>query len=112
MSGAALLTALHASGAAGLSGIDGFLAGYRYAFLAAGGGLLAGAACCRSRFRAPGRSDREAMLAIRLVKTTMVASLALFALLVAYNNVVDYGSNYNVRAPYAQPWTRPFPTMR
>lgn len=36
----------------------------------------------------------EAMLAIRLVKTLMVASLALFALLTAYNNVVDYGSNY------------------
>jgi MFS family permease len=40
VSGAALLTALHAAGAAGLSGIDGFLAGYRYAFLMAGGGLL------------------------------------------------------------------------
>jgi len=34
------------------------------------------------------------MLAIRLVKTGMVASIALFALLTAYNNVVDYGSNY------------------
>jgi predicted small integral membrane protein len=34
------------------------------------------------------------MLAIRLVKTAMVASTALFALLVAYNNVADYGSNY------------------
>ncbi len=34
------------------------------------------------------------MFAIRLVKTTMVASLALFALLTAYNNVADYGSNY------------------
>jgi MFS family permease len=41
VSGASVLTALHASGAAGLSGLDGFLAGYRYAFLAAGGGLLA-----------------------------------------------------------------------
>ena len=40
VSGASVLTALHAAGAAGLSGIDGFLAGYRYAFLAAGGGLL------------------------------------------------------------------------
>ena len=40
VSGASLLTTLHAAGAAGLSGIDGFLAGYRYAFLAAGGGLL------------------------------------------------------------------------
>jgi predicted small integral membrane protein len=34
------------------------------------------------------------MFAIRLVKTAMVASVALFALLVAYNNVADYGSNY------------------
>jgi predicted small integral membrane protein len=34
------------------------------------------------------------MFAIRLVKTVMVASLALFALLTAYNNVADYGSNY------------------
>jgi Na+/melibiose symporter-like transporter len=41
VSGASVLTALHAAGAAGLSGIDGFLAGYRFAFLAAGGGLLA-----------------------------------------------------------------------
>jgi MFS family permease len=36
VSGATVLTALHAHGAA-----DGFLAGYRFAFLAAGGGLLA-----------------------------------------------------------------------
>ena len=34
------------------------------------------------------------MFSMRLVKTTMVASLALFALLTAYNNVADYGSNY------------------
>ena len=34
------------------------------------------------------------MLAVRLVKTSMVASTALFALLVAFNNMVDYGSNY------------------
>jgi MFS family permease len=40
VSGAALLTALQAAGAAGLSGIEGFLAGYRYAFLMVGGGLL------------------------------------------------------------------------
>ncbi len=39
--GAAVLTALHAHGVAGGSGIDGFLAGYRFAFIAAGGGLLA-----------------------------------------------------------------------
>jgi predicted small integral membrane protein len=30
----------------------------------------------------------------RLVKVAMVASCGLFALLVAYNNLVDYGSNY------------------
>jgi Na+/melibiose symporter-like transporter len=40
VSGASVLTTLHAVGAAGLPGIDGFLAGYQYAFLAAGGGLL------------------------------------------------------------------------
>jgi predicted small integral membrane protein len=34
------------------------------------------------------------MSATRLVKTVMVASTALFALLVAFNNLVDYGSNY------------------
>jgi predicted small integral membrane protein len=34
------------------------------------------------------------VLAIRLVKTAMVASTALFALLVTFNNLVDYGSNY------------------
>lgn len=38
--GAAILTALHAHGAAGGTGVDGFLAGYRYAFIVAGGGLL------------------------------------------------------------------------
>jgi predicted small integral membrane protein len=31
---------------------------------------------------------------IRLVKVAMVASCALFALVVAYDNLVDYGSNY------------------
>jgi len=31
---------------------------------------------------------------IRLAKIAVVASLAAYALLVAYNNVVDYGSNY------------------
>lgn len=34
------------------------------------------------------------MLAVRLLKTAMVASVALFALLVAFNNLVDYPSNY------------------
>ncbi|MGE0222605.1 MAG: DUF2165 family protein [Acetobacteraceae bacterium] len=34
------------------------------------------------------------MLTTRVVKVAMVASLALFALLVTYNNLVDYGSNY------------------
>jgi MFS family permease len=40
VSGASVLTTLHAAGAEGLPGVDGFLAGYRYAFLAAGSGLL------------------------------------------------------------------------
>ncbi len=34
------------------------------------------------------------MFTTRLVKTAMVASAALFALLVTINNLVDYGSNY------------------
>ena len=33
-------------------------------------------------------------MTVRLVKTAMVTSCALFALLVAFNNLVDYGSNY------------------
>jgi MFS family permease len=41
VSGASVLTALYASGAAGLAGSDAFLAGYRHAFIAAGGGVLA-----------------------------------------------------------------------
>lgn len=40
VSGAAVLSALQARGAAGVTGTEGFLAGYRFAFLAAGGGLL------------------------------------------------------------------------
>jgi predicted small integral membrane protein len=36
------------------------------------------------------------MPAIRFVKTAMVASTALFALLVTLNNLVDYGSNYEL----------------
>jgi MFS family permease len=46
VSGASVLTALHAHAAA-----DGFLAGYRFAFLAAGGGVLAALAlsCLRPR---------------------------------------------------------------
>ena len=34
------------------------------------------------------------MLAIRLAKILMVAALAAFAFLVAYDNIVDYGANY------------------
>src|SRR5262249_34384064 len=41
VSGASVLTALQARGAAGLAGLEGFLAGYRYAFVAVGAGLLA-----------------------------------------------------------------------
>ena len=48
------------------------------------------------------------MFAIRLVKTGMVASTALFALLVAYNNVADYGSNYEfVRHTFSMDTTFP-----
>ena len=34
------------------------------------------------------------MVLIRLAKVTMIASLAAYAFIVAYDNVVDYGSNY------------------
>jgi predicted small integral membrane protein len=34
------------------------------------------------------------MIIIRLAKVTMVAALAAYALTVAYDNIVDYGSNY------------------
>ena len=34
------------------------------------------------------------MVLIRLAKVTMVGSLAAYAFIVAYNNVADYGSNY------------------
>jgi len=34
------------------------------------------------------------MIEARLVKVVMVGGLALFALVVAYDNLVDYGSNY------------------
>lgn len=40
VSGASVLTALQARGAGDLTGLEGFLAGYRFAFIAAGGGLL------------------------------------------------------------------------
>ena len=34
------------------------------------------------------------MIAVRLAKIALVAAAALFCLLVGYNNIVDYGSNY------------------
>ena len=34
------------------------------------------------------------MIIVRVVKVTMVAALAAFALIVAYDNIVDYDSNY------------------
>lgn len=39
-------------------------------------------------------TDARAALAVRLVKTAMVAATAAFALLVAVDNVLDYGANY------------------
>ena len=35
-----------------------------------------------------------AMLMVRLAKIALVAAVAAFALIVAYDNIVDYGSNY------------------
>jgi len=34
------------------------------------------------------------MVVIRLTKVTTIAALAAYALIVAYDNIVDYGSNY------------------
>ena len=34
------------------------------------------------------------MVAVRLAKIALVAAGGLFCLLVGYNNIVDYGSNY------------------
>ncbi|MGC2156241.1 MAG: DUF2165 family protein, partial [Pseudolabrys sp.] len=34
------------------------------------------------------------MVLIRLAKVAMIGSLAAYAFIVAYDNVVDYGSNY------------------
>jgi len=43
----------------------------------------------------PGVGGREdTMIEARLVKVVMVFCLALFALVVTYDNLVDYGSNY------------------
>ncbi len=36
------------------------------------------------------------MLAVRLLKIAMVASLSVFALLVTFNNLTDYDSNYTL----------------
>jgi predicted small integral membrane protein len=53
------------------------------------------------------------MLTTRLVKTAMVASTALFSLLDAYNNVVDYGSNYEfVRHTLSMDTTFPGNTLK
>jgi MFS family permease len=52
VSGASVLTALQARGAAGVAGPDAFMVGYRYAFLAAGGGLLAALALSGLWYRA------------------------------------------------------------
>jgi predicted small integral membrane protein len=43
---------------------------------------------------APHGYDVGTMVLIRLAKVTMIGSLAAYAFIVAYNNVVDYGSNY------------------
>jgi len=34
------------------------------------------------------------MIVTRLAKVTMVTALAVYAFIVAYDNIVDYGSNY------------------
>lgn len=34
------------------------------------------------------------MIVVRIAKVMMIAALAAFALIVAYDNIIDYGSNY------------------
>ena len=53
------------------------------------------------------------MLVIRLAKTLMSAALAAFALLVAYDNIVDYGANYEfVRHVRSMDTTFPDSTLK
>jgi len=40
------------------------------------------------------RGEKEAMVVLRLVKVVLVASTAVHALLIAFDNVVDYDANY------------------
>ena len=52
------------------------------------------------------------MLAVRLVKIAMVAATAAFALLVAIDNIVDYGTNYEfVRHTLSMDTTFPDDTL-
>ena len=39
-------------------------------------------------------SSPAMMIIFRLAKVTMVTALAVYAFIVAYDNIVDYGSNY------------------
>jgi predicted small integral membrane protein len=53
------------------------------------------------------------MLVIRLAKVVMVAALAVFAFLVAYDNIVDYGANYEfVRHVLSMDTTFPDNTLK
>jgi len=53
------------------------------------------------------------MLIIRLAKVMMVAALAAFAFLVAYDNIVDYGANYDfVRHVLSMDTTFPDNTLK
>ena len=58
--------------------------------------------------------DRErSMFVMRLAKIAIIAALAAFALMVAYNNVVDYDSNYQfVRHVLSMDTTFPDNTLR
>jgi predicted small integral membrane protein len=50
------------------------------------------------------------MLTIRLAKILMIAAVGAFAFMVTYDNIVDYGSNYEfVRHVLSR--TRPSPAM-
>ena len=65
----------------------------------------------RSR-RTPSRNGRYSPMPItRFAKIVMSLALAAFCLLVAFDNVTDYGTNY-LFVQHVLAWTRPFPATR
>lgn len=51
------------------------------------------------------RRENQAVIESRIAKTVMVGSLAIFALLVTFDNLTDYNPNYEF-VRQCSPWTR------